>query len=326
MSEVQNFNKYLFWGAVVLLLFLSYLIVKPFFIALISAFILAYLVKPVYNRMSRKVGKSFAAVISVIIVVLVIVAPFLFIIEELARQIFESLNKESIGAIISGFSSLPFFNSLNLQTSDLTQKAFSFAFSFAESLVTGLPTLIISVAVILLGIYYILKNWDFLVLRIKSYIPFKDKERVISEMGRATNRIIYGYALIALIDFSIAFIGFYIVGVKYVTLLSALIALLAFIPAAGPMLVWLPLAIYYLATGHMAIGIGVGIVGIIMSVLVDNLLAPQILGKASNIHPLIMFIGVLGGISVFGLFGFIIGPLVLAYTLEILEEIKKGNS
>ena len=299
MSEVQNFNKYLFWGAVVLLLFLSYLIVKPFFIALISAFILAYLVKPVYNRMSRKVGKSFAAVISVIIVVLVIVAPFLFIIEELARQIFESLNKESIGAIISGFSSLPFFNSLNLQTSDLTQKAFSFAFSFAESLVTGLPTLIISVAVILLGIYYILKNWDFLVLRIKSYIPFKDKERVISEMGRATNRIIYGYALIALIDFSIAFIGFYIVGVKYVTLLSALIALLAFIPAAGPMLVWLPLAIYYLATGHMAIGIGVGIVGIIMSVLVDNLLAPQILGKASNIHPLIMFIGVLGGISVF---------------------------
>ena len=321
MEEAPNFNRYLFWAFIIILLILSYFIIKPFIIALVSAFILAYLAKPVYSRLEKKVGKSLGALLCVVFIVLLIVLPFIFIVGELAKQIVGSLDRETIGGVVSRVFSLPFFDKINLQTSDFTEKIFSFAFSIATSLITSLPFIILSIVVTLFGIYYILINWDELASSIKSYIPFKNKERIINEMGIATSRIVYGYALIAIIDFTISFIGFYISGVEYFILLPALIALLAFVPALGPMIVWLPVAIYYFIAGDVATSIGVVITGVIISVGIDNILGPQILGKVSKIHPFIMFLGVLGGVPVFGIFGFIIGPLILIYTLEILEEV-----
>lgn len=326
MEEALKFNKYLFWAVTLLLLVLSFFIIRHFIIALISAFILAYLVKPVYNKLWPKIGKSAASFLCVVFVVFVIVIPFLLIVGELARQIIGSFDRETIRSVLSSISSLPFLDKIDLQTGDFTEKIFSFAFSTATSLIAGLPLIILSIVVTLLGIYYILKNWELLSERIKSYIPFKNKEGLLCDMGRATNRIVYGYALIAIIEFVISFIGFYFSGVEYFILLPALIAILAFVPSAGPMLVWLPVAVYYFLTGSIATGIGVMITGLIISIGIDNLVGPHILGRASKIHPFIMFIGILGGISVFGIIGFIIGPLILVYTLEILEEIRQGKS
>ena len=100
---------------------------------------------------------------------------------------------------------------------------------------------------------------------------------------------------------------------------------LAFIPGLGSAIVWVPLAIYYLFFENWFTFIGVVVTGVILSVFVDTILRTKLLGKKSNINPYIMLIGILGGISLFGIFGFIIGPLILIYSLKIIREYLKRN-
>jgi predicted PurR-regulated permease PerM len=115
-------------------------------------------------------------------------------------------------------------------------------------------------------------------------------------------------------------IGFYILGIPMYLVLSFIIFFLTFIPG-GPALVWVPLAIYIIFQRNLFIVIGVLILGIILSYILDTAVRIKILGNKSQINPLIMLIGVLGGIYIFGLFGFIIGPLILSYSLKIIEEL-----
>ena len=124
----------------------------------------------------------------------------------------------------------------------------------------------------------------------------------------------------ALIEFVVGVIGFYLVGVKAYILLPALIFLFAFIPGLGPVLVWGPLAIFYIALQDYPTGIGVIIVGLIISLVIEILLRNKLVGSSTGINPLVMLIGIIGGMTIFGLFGFIIGPLILVYTLKLIQQ------
>ena len=125
--------------------------------------------------------------------------------------------------------------------------------------------------------------------------------------------------IIAILDFVIASIGFYLLGIKSFLLLAAIISILTFIPGLGPGVVWVPLAIFHLLIGNYLVGIGVIFIGLILGVLIETYLQGKIVEEKTKINPLIRFIGVLGGVPVFGIFGFIIGPLILIYTIKILN-------
>ena len=119
----------------------------------------------------------------------------------------------------------------------------------------------------------------------------------------------------------VAIAGFYFGGVEYYFIFSGLMFLLAFVPALGPALIWVPLGAYYALSGDWATFTGVLITGLVSSIYIDTILRAEILGKKSKINSFIMLIGIMGGIPVFGIFGFIVGPLILAYALRITKEI-----
>lgn len=317
----KNYLQYIFVALTIILIALSYLILKPFFISLISGFILAYLTKPVYNLLEKKVGKTFSALICVLLILVVIIIPFVLIAGTLAQQVADSLNThpELVGDLINKFQNLRIFEFTN--SSKIISQVNEYSLSLIKSLITSTPKMILSIIITLLGVFYILQNWRFLADKIKSFIPLKEKEKISQDIAKATKNIIYGYTLIALIEFVIVAIGFYFAGVKFFLLLAALTALFAFIPGLGPIIIWLPTAIVYFILGNIPSAIGILITGLITSIAIDNILGPKLVGTKSNIHPLIMMVGVLGGIPLFGLFGVIIGPLILVYTIKILEEI-----
>jgi len=316
----QNFRRYLFWAVVILFVILSYLILKEFIIALLSAFILAYLIRPIYRRIAPKIGKSFSAFICVAIIIIIIIIPISIIVNQLTQRIYYLINPQSVQAIIAKIIELPLIKILEINPSAITQEIIPFFFKFTTNSLKQIPSLVISFFITLIAIYYILKNWGSLSDTLEKFIPFKDKKKIKKELAYATNRIVYGYMLIALIEFLISFIGFYFFGVKYFILLPVLIAILAFIPGLGPLIVWAPLAIFHIFAGDYVTAIGVIIVGLIVSVGIDNLIAPRIVGKASKIHPFIILLGILGGVPIFGIFGFILGPLILAYTISLIKE------
>ncbi|MDP3881498.1 MAG: AI-2E family transporter [Nanoarchaeota archaeon] len=324
MIKERQESKYLLWGAIVLLIFLSYLIIKPYIVALISAFILAYLVRPMYVKIEKKTGKKTAAILSLVTVCLLVIIPLLIVTAGITEQAYNALQENKIKPFLDKASSSPWVSKFNLDLENLRAKGINFLISLITSAIKQIPLFFLSVVITLWGMYHILLKWDFLARKLKYYLPFENKEETIKEIDMATRSIVHGTLLIAVIDLIIAALGFYILGIPSYLLLAALIALLAFIPGLGSPIVWLPVSIFYLLIGDIGKGIGVLILGIIISVVIETFLATKIIEKRSGINPLIAFIGVLGGVVIFGVFGFIIGPLILVYTLKILENLKNG--
>ena len=316
----QNINHIIFWAVLSILFFLSFQIIHSYLIPLISAFVLAYVIQPLYCFLSKKMNKHLSALFSLAIPLLALLLPFIIIANTFVHQILSATSSGSIAEIIAYLSSLSFISSLNLDLQDIKSQFLSFILPIIKNTIIALPALIIGAFITLLGAYYILINWSFLSSSLKEYLTFKEKERVSREIGETTDRIVRGYLLVAILEFIIAFVGFFIAGVDYYILFPFLIAAFAFIPLLGPGLVWIPLALFYFATGNIYAGIIITITGLIISVLIDGFLAAKIAGDQARIHPLLMLVGVLGGVPLFGIFGFIIGPLILVYTIKLIQE------
>ncbi len=321
----HSLKKYLFLAIIILLIVISYFIIKPFLIAVISAFILAFLIKPIYTKLCKTLNRSLSALISVVITLAIIIIPLLLIIQKLLKQISDTISIGAIKLYVTQFFSLPILQNIPINHETLASQIASIVLSFTKSALIQIPKLVFIILITILGIYYILKNWDELSQILQKYIPFENKKEISKEIGEATKKIIFGYLLIALLELIIASIGFKIFGVQNFLLLGLLIGILAFIPGLGPMVIWLPLSLFHLVSQNYITSIGVLIIGLIVGLGIDGILSPKLIGKRSNIHPFVMLIGILGGVSLFGLFGFIIGPLILVYTLKLLEEAMKQS-
>jgi len=322
--EKEAVRKYLFLAIVAVFVILSFFVIRPYVIALVSAYVLAFLVKPVYDRLKGKIGRSFSAIACLVIIILIVVIPISAIIAGVINQASASTGLELVESVSQKIQGLPYLDKLNLQ--ELKDKGASLLVSLITKTLLLIPGFVINLVIMLLAVYYILVNWDALSKSLKDFMPFKNKEKVSGEISKTTRGIVYGYVLIAIIEFIAAFIGFYLSGVQYYLLLPAIIALFAFIPGIGPGVVWIPTALYYFIGGEIGTGTGVVITGLIISVLIETVLFGRIAGKKAGINPLVFIVGILGGIPLFGIFGFIIGPLILVYTLKLLEAaLKEGD-
>jgi predicted PurR-regulated permease PerM len=305
-------QKYFFWAIVLVLVILSFLIIRSFIIALISAFILAYLGKPLQKKLSKHINRKISALICLLIIISAILIPVFFLIYSLISQIRTSLN-----TALNLKLNIPF---LEQYVPSIKETALNILLDTIKTSLSHLPSIILSLFITLIATYYILSDWERITKKVEIIMPFKDKSRIRNEVSILTNNIVYGYLFIAIIEFIIAFLGFYLSGVKLFLLLPALIALFAFIPGLGPAVIWIPTSLYYFATQNYPTAIGVLITGLIISLIIETILLPKIVGGKSNIHPLIFLLGVLGGVPIFGIFGFIMGPLILVYTIKLIEE------
>ena len=316
-------KKYIFWIVLALLIFLSYLILKSYLIAILSAFIIAYLIRPVYSELEKLMSKHLAALICIFAVLLVFLIAISMIFGNIISQAYEALTLTQLESFLKDLSSQPLIQKFNLDLNLTVDKIITFVISLLTSAISYLPSLITSIAIILVAIYFILINGKTLHNKLKEFLPTKNKEATIKEIALTTDGIIYGFILIALIEFIIAGIGFWLVGVKTYLLLATLIFFLGMIPMIGPVFVWLPLAVYHFSLHNYEIAIGVTVVGFILSILVDTFLRMKIVGDKARINPFIMLLGIIGGVPLFGIFGFIIGPLILSYTIKLLQESLK---
>ncbi|MFH1802187.1 MAG: AI-2E family transporter [archaeon] len=318
----EEFRKYFFWGIAIVLFVLSFFILRSYFVALISAFILAYLVRPLHIRLAPKIGKPASAFSLVTLVVLLVVIPIFFVLRTVLVQVIDYISSGGLRSFWEYVDKFPTIqNSLahfGLQSGDVALpllKVLNSAFAYV-------PSMFLSLFVMLFGMYYILVSWDQLAKNLMSYVPFQNKVAVAKDISRATNTMVYGTFFIGLLEFAVAAIGFYLVGVPFALLWAVLIFFFAFIPALGPIIVWVPAVIYYFAVGEIAMAVWILVIGGgILTLLIDTILRAKVLGDQAKINPLVMLVGILGGVGLFGVFGFIIGPLVLVYTLEIIRAI-----
>jgi len=183
----------------------------------------------------------------------------------------------------------------------------------------------IKFAVMLYVLYFFFKDGPFWVKRVLEILPLgTSKEnyllRKFSEMTRA---VFKGSFAIAVIQGALGGILFWVVGIPSPVVWAALMMLLAFIPAIGPALIWAPAAAILFLTGNTLEALVVLLGGIFLIGTIDNLLRPYLVGKNTNMPDLLIFLSVLGALSIFGAAGLVIGPVVSALFLAVWELFEK---
>ncbi|MEK6894605.1 MAG: AI-2E family transporter [Nanoarchaeota archaeon] len=298
----------------------SFIIIKDYVVAIIGAFIVTYLVYPIHKKLERKMPSWLAASITLAATILIIFIPLFFVIKEIISQIYRAIQSGALALLISKVETLEIIQKYNFNLSDLTNKFFSFGVQTLSGITLSVAASIVSLFVMIFIIYYLLLSWPKLSTRMRNYVPFDNKDKVIKDMADTTKKIVKGTLFLAFIQALVAAIGFWLAGINFYLILATLIGIFAFIPG-GPAIIWVPtLIIKIIQQEYISSGIILAF-GLFISIYLDTILRTKVAGKDSSIHPVVMLLGVMGGTPVLGLAGIIVGPLLLSYTLEILEEI-----
>lgn len=170
-------------------------------------------------------------------------------------------------------------------------------------------------------LYFMLLSGREMEKKIMRLLPLKEtnKDSLWLETKNMVVSNAVGIPVLMLCQCFIAVIGYWIFGVDQAIIWGILTGVASIIPMVGTMIVWVPIAVIVMATGHLGMGIGLALYcGIIVS-NVDNVLRFTIMKKIGDVHPLITVFGVIVGLQLFGIMGLIFGPLLLAYFILLMK-------
>ncbi len=311
------------------LLTLSFLLIRPLFVSIFIGLILAYIFNPLFRYFTKLFkNKSFSALLVCFIVIVLLILPIWFLTPVLVRQSFDIYKYTRQINIIEPLRNIfP-----NIFASEEITQQFAAAFNnftsqisttvidaFTEMLI-NIPTIMLHLTIVFFIMFFILRDKQLLYQYIKTFSPFPEEteKRFIKESKAVTNSVIYGQILVGIFQGILTGIGLYLFGVPNALFLTLLAMGTGMLPIVGPGLIWVPSVIYLVYIGSTIPALGLLIYGLVAS-WIEVILRPLIVSRNTKMPPSIVLIGMIGGLFIFGVIGFILGPLILAYLIIMLE-------
>ena len=191
----------------------------------------------------------------------------------------------------------------------------------------GAVSSLFGIALMLVLLFFFLRDGDAMIARVRAWIPLDPahEERLLERLGGVTRAIVYGTTMTAIVQGIVLGVGFAIADLASPVVFGVLGALLAMLPLGGTALVWMPAALWLFVDGRWGYGIFMSIWGLMLS-SIDNVLKPMLISGRGPVSALVVFIGVLGGISAFGPIGIIAGPIILSLTLSLVLFAEEARS
>jgi predicted PurR-regulated permease PerM len=177
------------------------------------------------------------------------------------------------------------------------------------------------VAILLYTMFFFLMDGSKLLEKILYYLPLgdEDERRMLDKFTSVTRATLKGTIVIGVLQGGLAGVAFAVVGIQGALFWGTIMAVLSIIPSVGTALVWVPAAIVLGAGGHVIKAVGLAVFCAVVVGAVDNVLRPLMVGKDTQMHELLILFGTLGGVFMFGVVGFIIGPIIAALFVTIWE-------
>ena len=311
------------------LIVLSFFLIRPVLLSIIIAFILAFVFTPIYDFLYKRIkSKNLSAALIVFFLIFLIILPIWFLTPILIEQAFVIFQaSQQIDFVTPLKSIFPSLFASEQFSAEIGSILSSFTSNVANSIVNSLaqiilnfPTIALQLLVVFFTFFFVLRDKEKVVAYVKSLLPFsKEVEKKIFEYSKGiTSSVLYGQVIIGIIQGITAGLGFFIFGVPNALFLTLMAMMAGIFPIIGTTIIWLPVAIYLFMGGNTFAAVGVILFGLISSV-VDNFLRPMIVAKRTKIHSSILFISMIGGLFLFGILGFILGPLIISYLLIMLE-------
>lgn len=318
--------------ATALLLYLAYLIIRPFLPALAWALALAIISYPVYRRIRGWIRQeSLSAGVSVAVVALIIVAPAIFVGQQVAMQVTRTLegvrggevqeriqrviNRTALGTRVYGWVE----RNVNIGEA-VNQSATSFAQRFT-GFVTGSVAGVLGLVITFFFLFYFFRDCDDGLARIRGMLPLSHEEtnRIFQRIYDTIQATVFGTMLVAAVQGALGGLMFWWLGLPGPVLWGVVMGLLAVIPVLGAFVIWVPAAIYLIIEGHWVKAVVLTAWGTVVIGLIDNLLYPIFMGRKLHLHTVPVFIAIAGGLVAFGVSGVILGPVILAVNMALVE-------
>ncbi len=345
----QNLLVTIFFFALLLvILYTAFLIVKPFITALTWAAILAVVVYPAYAWLLKLLrGRaSLAAFMITILLTFLIVVPALRIagfLSEEAVELVAAVHNLTNGQHLEPLKQRPWVKDLlgiwdwasnELATFDIdlreavvqgAQTSSGFLASQVRGIAQNVFVFTLNVFIALFTLFFFLRDGKALCQRIGRLLPMEPQyqEHLFTKIVDAIFAVVHGCLIVAMVQGLLAGLAYWVLGVPFAILLGVATAFAALLPIGGSTLISIPASIYLFLKGNYLYGVillgwSLGIVGSI-----DNLLKPILIGSRLRLPTLFLFFSLLGGLSLFGALGLVLGPVLFALLAALLDLYMK---
>lgn len=329
--QTKIIERYFFFGLLLATLVFTLLIFRPFWVVLVLGVSFSIVLKPMYKWFSKRIPASLSALTTVVLFAIILLGPILGIVAIVFNQ-----SQELYQYIVSQGGTVPLIDSINTSINnilpagydiDLKNKISELVISLSDNMAQIFSTTlsaVLSFIIMLLAIYYFLKDGTHWKKALIDLSPLNDDDdkKIIEKISTAVNGVVKGYLLIAVVQGFLMSLGLWIFHVPNAALWGVVAGLASLVPMLGTGVVSVPSILFLFITGNTFSAIGLLIWSAILVGLIDNFLNPVLISGKTNIPPLLILFAVLGGLSLFGPVGVLVGPLAVAL-LYVLVSIYK---
>ncbi len=338
MSPIQNKNSTQYHFFLVLLIAVSIgfiWLLLPYYSAIFWAVIFSVLFRPLNLWFLKKIPKApnTAALITLVIALLVVIIPLITITTSLIKEISLLYQRIQSGELNLGlyFEQIiqnlpPFFKDildryeihslfgLRERLTEVAAQGSKFLANQALNIGQDTFQFLITFGIMLYLLFFLLRDGGYLVQKIKSMIPleYEQKQHLLSKFATVVKATVKGNILVAATQGLLGGFIFSVLGIQGSLLWGTIMGFLSLLPAIGAALIWFPVAVYFLVTGETWHGVILILYGVLIIGLTDNVLRPLLVGKDTKLPDYVILISTIGGLTVFGPNGFVIGPLIAA--------------
>ncbi len=329
-------RSFVFFGLIIGLALAMFHLLQPFFYTIFWASIIAVMFYPLYRWINAYVKLPAASsFISVILVMVMIFLPLSLIgiivyyqSVELYTTVSQGLFRINLEQLAQMLQGTPWADSLmraqenwSSYAVEATRALTGFLFQNIRQMTQNLAVFIAQTILMLYTLFYFFKDGKNILHRIMHASPLGDNMEVLlferfTSTARATLK---GSLIVGGVQGLLGGILFWLTGVQSAFIWGILMMIFSLVPGIGAFVIWLPAGLIMLITGNVWQGITILAVGAFVISIIDNILRPPLVGKDIQMHPLVVLFSTLGGILLFGISGFIIGPIIAALFLSVMS-------
>ncbi|HRI68010.1 MAG TPA: AI-2E family transporter [Polyangium sp.] len=337
MEHDRRLSVVLRVGLVVLFVWMVWEVLVP----IMLGGLFALLMHPIRQRLERRMGRAhgYAPLVLATSTLVLVVVPFVFIAIETVRSINRILARDwspLVGRLQSFFTEGIYFRGRTIHIGgseiqsaiqDLGQRLATEAANAVSGIAAAVPSIVLTVFLFAVALYYFLRDGEELVDWLYNQSPFPDDQTtdLFSSVRETVDGAILGIIATALVQGGLTFTALAIFDIPNAFLLAILAMVLSVIPLVGTTPVTVGSAIYLFVIGRFGAGVGM-IIALVIIGLSDNVVRPWVQSSQSNMHPLVVLLGIFGGLELFGAAGVFLGPVVAAMAVWSVETYVKYNA
>ena len=322
-------------------LYVCWLMFQPFFNVLLWAAVLCVVFYPMHRRILARTGKpSLAAGLSTLAVVLLILLPVTAVTVAVVRELsgaataFQASDQPWTAppAVARALDFAGRYVDIDKETARkfLAERMQTWGTALAAStlvVVGGAVGAVAQTLLVVFTLFYFFRDGDNIRRSAYQMVPLErvQWQDIIARTRDVIGATVYGVLAISAIQGTLGYVIFLVLGLPSPLLWGVVMFLMSMIPMAGAFLVWVPAALYLALIGsYVKAGILVAW-GVVVIGSIDNVLSPKLVGRRARLHELLIFFAVLGGLQVFGVLGLVLGPVVVAMTLALIEMAREAG-